>query len=135
MPLLLEIITPEGKALSTNATSVTFPTASGELTILPGHQPIIGQTTPGELSYLGEDGARDIYAIDSGFFRLVADKLSFLVEGATDTDKIDLAAIEDARERAQTALADAQKLDPAQVEELEQIIRFSMAQKLVKQKH
>lgn len=135
MPLTLEIITPEGITLSTSAQSVTFDSAEGELTILPGHQPILGQTKAGELDYVAVDGKANVYVIDNGFYRLLGDKLSFLVEGAADSAKIDLTAIEDARERAQKALADAQKLDPAQVEELERIVRFSMAQRLVKQRH
>jgi F-type H+-transporting ATPase subunit epsilon len=135
MPIRLEIVTPEGVALSVSVTSATLPSAEGQLTILPGHQPILGQIVAGELDYLGEDGKHGVFAIDNGFFRLLGDKLSFLVEGAADSSGIDLAAVEDARERAQKALADAQKLDPARVEELERILRFSMAQKLVKGKH
>ncbi len=133
MSLLLEIITPEGVSLSSPADSVTFPTASGQLTILPGHQPLLGQTQTGELVYkkAGDPEAR-VYAIDAGFFMLRGDKLSLLVEGAADAANIDLDVIKSAQERAQDALKNAQKMDPAEVEEFERIVRFSIAQRLIK---
>ena len=133
MALLLEIITPEGVSLSVPADSVTFPTASGQLTILPGHQPILGQTQTGELVYRAQSGER-VYAIDAGFFMLRGDKLSFLVEGAADAANIDLDIVKNAQERAQTALKNAQKMDPAEVEEFERIVRFAIAQRLIKQR-
>jgi len=131
--LTLEIITPEGIALTQETSSVTFPTAMGELTILPGHQPLLGQTQTGELTYLDETASR-VYAIDNGFFMLRGNKLSLLVEGAADAANIDLSAISSAQARAEEALKNAHKMDPAEVEEFERIMRFSMAQRLIKGK-
>jgi F-type H+-transporting ATPase subunit epsilon len=133
MPLTFEIITPEGSPLALAVDSVTLPTANGQITILPGHQPIIGQTVAGELIYRAQ-GQEHSYAIDIGFFTLQRDKLSLLVEGAADTAQIDMGAIEKARERALAALKNAEKLDPAEVEEFERIARFALAQKLIKKR-
>ena len=130
--LTLEIITPVGALLQTSARSVTFPSAQGQLTILPGHQPLIGQTIAGELTY-SSDQKINRYAIDNGFFRLQGDKLSLLVEGAADEAQINLETIESAQARAQEALKNGTKLDPAEVEEFERIVRFSIAQRLLKQ--
>ncbi len=131
--LLLEIITPDGVALRQETASVKFPTAMGELTILPSHQPIMGQTQTGELTYLA-DSQKHTYAIDNGFFMLEGDKLALLVEGAVDTAKIDLTAISSAQKRAEEALKNAEKMDAAEREEFERVVRFSMAQRLIKQK-
>ena len=132
-PIELQVITPEGAALTTPADSVSFPSAQGQLTILPGHQPIIGQTSAGELTYRNKSETK-AYAIDNGFFMLKGEKLSLLVEGAADEAKISLANIESAAARAQEALKNSTKLDPAEVEEFERIVRFSIAQRLIKQK-
>lgn len=131
--LTLEIITPEGVALTAQTAGVTFPTATGQLTILPGHQPILGQTLAGELSYRDNSQAHR-YAIDNGFFMLRGDKLSLLVEGAADEAKISLEAIKAAQDRAEAALINAAQLDPAQVEEFERIVRFAIAQRLMKER-
>lgn len=131
--LTLEIITPEGTALAHSAESVSFSSAQGQLTILPGHQPIMGQTQTGELTYKsGKETHR--YAIDNGFFMLRGDKLSMLVEGAADSDKISLEAIKNAETRARKALENAKTLDPAEVEEFERIVRFAIAQRLMKER-
>ena len=131
--LTLEIITPEGAALTASVDSVTFPSATGQLTVLPGHQPIMGQTQTGELTYKMQ-GTSHTYAIDNGFFMLKGDKLSLLVEGAADAAQISLEAIKSAQARAEAALKNAQKLDPAEVEEFERIVRFAIAQRLIKER-
>lgn len=133
MTLLLEIVTPEGVEIAAPVDFVTFPSAAGQLTLLPGHQPILGSTRTGELLYSAK-GEQKAYAIDNGFFMLRGDKLSLLVEGAADAAGIDLEKIKNAHERAKKALKNAQKLDPAEVEEFERIVRFSIAQRLVKEK-
>ena len=38
LSMILEIITPEGIVLAKSVDSVTFPTAEGTLTVLPGHE-------------------------------------------------------------------------------------------------
>jgi len=131
MALLLEIITPDGISLSSPVETVTMNTTAGQLTLLPGHAPLMGQTSTGELLYRDKQGSH-VYAIDKGFFLLKGDKLSLLVEGAVDSAAIDLAAIKDAQERAKAALASTQKMDPAEIEEFERIVRFTIAQQLIK---
>jgi F-type H+-transporting ATPase subunit epsilon len=131
MSLLLEIVTPDGVALSSPVDSVTMDTIDGQLTILASHQPLMGQTVAGELLYKDKTGSH-VYAIDTGFYLLKGDKLSLLVEGAVDSAAIDLAAIKDAQERAKAALASAKKMDPTEIEEFERIVRFSIAQQLIK---
>ena len=131
--LTLEIITPEGAALTRAVESVSFPSAQGQLTLLPGHQPIIGQTVTGELVYRSE-GHTHTYAIDNGFFMLKGEKLSLLVEGAAAAAQLSLESIKNAEARARQALQDAASLDPAEVEEFERIVRFAIAQRLIKER-
>jgi len=133
--LTLEIVTPEGTTLTAKTPRVTLPTASGQLTILPGHQPLLGKTVTGEVLYTENNTERD-FVVDNGFFMLQGDKLSLLVEGAVDSAAIDLKAIEEAQARAQAALQSSErsKMDPAEVEEFERIVRFTLAQRLVKKR-
>jgi F0F1-type ATP synthase epsilon subunit len=58
--------------------------------------------------------------------------LSVLTEAAIDVDKIDSEAVQAARQRAEEALAKASEegLDPAEVEKMEAVARFSIAQQL-----
>ena len=135
MSLILEIVTPENKVYSDRADSIVVPTVEGELGILPGHIPILAALKPGELVVSSGRGTEHL-AIDKGFAQVLGDKVSILTDGAISIEEIDLAAVEKARLRAEKALAEAETstIDPTELEKLETIVRFSVAQKLAKQK-
>ncbi len=135
MPLQLEIVTPEEKVYDESVDSVTLPTVQGEIGILPGHIPLLTSLQPGEIQ-LTSRGTTENLAIDKGFAQVFGDKVSVLTEGAINFEQIDLSAIADARTRAEQALAEAAEkgMDPAEVEQLEAIVRFSIIQRLAKQK-
>ena len=133
MSLLLEIVTPEKVVYSDKVESVVLPTTEGEVGVLSGHIPLLTSLAPGELQVITE-GKTEYLAVDRGFAQVLGDKVSVLTEGAIDIEEIDLSAVEDAQLRAEKALAEAaeQKMDPAEIERLETIVRFSLEQKLAK---
>ena len=134
MSLTVEIVTPDRRAYEGTADKVTLPTALGSIGILPGHQPITAVISAGEV-ILTVDGKVTRLAIDKGFVRVVADKVSVVTEAAIDEAKIDLKAVENAEARARQAVeaARGQKdVDPVEVAKMEQILRFALVQRLVK---
>lgn len=133
MPLVLEIVTPEKKAFSDFVESVVLPTSHGEIGVLPGHIPLLAMIEPGELQVIRQ-GKTEFLAIDRGFVEVLGDKVSVLTEQAIEVTAIDPKELDDARARAEKALEDAKKKgeDPAAVEEAERILRFAIAQKLVR---
>ena len=111
-----------------------LPTALGSIGILPGHQPITAVIAAGEVS-LTVDGKVTRLAIDKGFVRVVADKVSVVTEAAIDEAKIDLKSVENAEARAREAVEAArgqQEIDPVEIAKMEQILRFALVQRLVK---
>lgn len=136
MPLNLEIVTPEGKIYSQTIDSVVLPTLNGEIGILPGHIPLLTMLNPGELK-VSHAGHEESLAIDKGFVRVLGDTVSVLTEAAIEIAHIDIQAVEEAERRAQKALEEARftkQIDPAEIERLEAIARFAIAQKLTKQR-
>ncbi len=135
MPLTLEIVTPEKKVYSDTVDSVILPTDQGEINVLPGHQPLMSLLVSGELEAT-RNGHREYLAVDNGFIRVLHDTVSVITEAAIDVQEINLAEVEEARKRAEQALATAKelKLDPAEVERLEATARFAIAQQLVKKR-
>lgn len=135
--LAFEIVTPAGVVYSDESVaSVTLPTTAGELGILPGHIPLTAEVEPGEISIEASAGTIRL-AVDRGYARVIADRISVLAEAAIDVREIDLSAAEDAQKRAEAALEAARNqkaIDPAELEKLEAIARFAIAQKLVKTK-
>jgi len=134
MSLTVEIVTPDRRAFEGQADKVTLPTALGSIGILPGHQPITAVIAAGEV-ILTVDGKVSRLAIDQGFVRVLADKVSVVTEAAVDEAKIDLKSVENAEARAREAVAAARAqkdVDPAEVAKMEQILRFALVQRLVK---
>ncbi|MBQ6705644.1 MAG: ATP synthase F1 subunit epsilon [Opitutales bacterium] len=136
--MTFEIVTPTGIVYQAeNVNSVTLPTTSGELGILPGHIPLTAEIEPGEIDVETSAGTTKL-AVDKGYARVLADRVSVLAEAAIDVKAIDLSAVEDAQKRAEAALEAARhqkEIDPAELERLEAVARFAIAQKLVKSKH
>lgn len=133
MPLILEIVTPENRAYSNTVEGVVVPTTTGEIGVLPGHIPLLTQVAPGELR-VTRDGKTENLAVGRGFAQISADKVSVLAESAIEEEKIDEQAVEAAMKRAQEALAGKEDLDPAELERLEGVVRFAVAQLRVKKK-
>jgi F-type H+-transporting ATPase subunit epsilon len=133
MPLQLEIVTPEGMALEKSADSVVLPGALGEVGILPGHIPLTIMLDPGELR-IATGGGADSFIISRGFALVANDTVSVLTDAAVDEENIDEQMVEDAQRRAEEALAEKHELDPDEVERLESVVRFSVAQLLAKKK-
>jgi len=134
MSLTVEIVTPDRRAYEGTADKVTLPTALGSIGILPGHQPITAVIAAGEV-ILTVDGKVTRLAIDKGFVRVVADKVSVVTEAAIDEAKIDLKSVENAEARARAAVEAArgqQEIDPVEIAKMEQILRFALVQRLVK---
>lgn len=131
--LTLEIITPDEKVLSTEATQVVLPTESGEAGILTGHIPMVTKIVAGELKVIREGGTEFI-AVDHGFAKVLGNTISVLTEAAVDVQAIDLSEVESAQAKALEALAQAEAdgVDYDQLERLERNVQFLIAQKLAK---
>jgi F-type H+-transporting ATPase subunit epsilon len=134
MSFLLKIIVPERVVLEVNATSVILPSALGEIEILEGHLPIIGILEAGTVFYT-VDNQRIPIAVDCGFFKFSNATLVVLTEAAIDVKSLDESAIDMAVQRAQEALEKARtekQMDSEELDRLDKILRFNVAQKLTK---
>lgn len=131
--LTLEIITPDEKVLSTEATQVVLPTESGETGILTGHIPMVTKIVAGELKVI-KPGGTEFIAVDQGFAKVLGNTISVLTEAAVDVNEIDLSEVESAQARALEALkqAEAEGVDYDQLEQLEKNVQYLIAQKLAK---
>jgi F-type H+-transporting ATPase subunit epsilon len=127
MPLTLEIVTPAARVYSDTIDTVVIPTLDGEIGILPGHIPLLTQVNDGELR-VTKDGKTQALVVGAGFAQILGDKVSVLAESAIEEAQIDENAVEEALRRAEDALKGKQSLEAAEIERLEGIVRFSVAQ-------
>lgn len=94
------LITPEKIALEAEVDSITVPTVTGEITILPQHVALVSQLGSGELTLRQKDREHH-YAVSGGFLSVAQDEVEILAESADSADDIDAQQAEAAKERAE----------------------------------
>lgn len=103
--LTLDVVTQETRLLTAEAKQITAETAAGEITILPGHIPLVSKLKEGLLRYLDEQGKEQVLAIFGGFLELNGDgKCSILADSAVRAGDIDVARVKQAQQEAQAKL-------------------------------
>lgn len=107
--LTLDIVTQEKRLLTAETRQVTAETVDGEITILPGHIPLLTRLKEGLLRY-DDRGHEDIVAIFGGFLEVdEAGKVSVLADAAVRAKDIDLAKVKAAQVAAQETLRDKKR--------------------------
>ena len=101
MPLTLEIVTPEQRALTVQCDEVRLTGVQGGFGVRPGHTPLVATLAPGELSY-DAAGSTHRYAAGEGFAEISDDRVRVLVEEVLRADQLDA-------QRTARELADARK--------------------------
>ncbi|TCO57355.1 F0F1 ATP synthase subunit epsilon [Actinocrispum wychmicini] len=104
----VELVAVERRLWSGRATMVIAQTTEGELGVLAGHEPLLGQLVEGGVVKIRTvDGETVVAAVHGGFLSVTGDGVSILAESAELADEIDVeqaraevAAAEDADARA-----------------------------------
>ena len=76
-----DLVSPERKLASGQATSVLIPGADGDLTAMPDHAPLVTTLRPGIL-IVEMDGGRQEFAVTGGFAQVSADGTTVLADEA-----------------------------------------------------
>jgi F-type H+-transporting ATPase subunit epsilon len=104
--LHFEIITPDKIVYSDEIDSITLPTTEGEITILPGHIPIVAPTTFGEITIKKANETHHM-AVMGGFVETSNNKVRLLADAAELADEIDERRAQEALKRAEKAKLEA----------------------------
>src|SRR6478736_5847970 len=110
MPLLLEIVTPERQVFSDQVDAVVCPGIEGELGVLPHHAPLLTTLGVGELR-IRKGGTEEFFAIAGGFLQVRPDRVVVMAETADMASDIDLEKANEARREAERALEGAAQTD------------------------
>lgn len=82
--MTLEILTPERKLFSGDVYGVQMPGISGSFEVLDKHAPLVSALKQGRLKVLRDKQHATLYDIQSGFVEVLNNKVTVLVEGATE---------------------------------------------------
>ena len=101
--LKFELVTPHRKVVSEEVDEITATGTIGEFGILPGHTAFLTSLKIGELSYK-KGGAVQYLAVNTGYFEVVNDVVTVLVDSSERASEIDLERAKKAQARAEEAL-------------------------------
>jgi F-type H+-transporting ATPase subunit epsilon len=86
--ITLEIVTPDGVALSEQVEGLTAPSVEGEFGVYPGHRPLLAALRTGLVSY-DKEGHEVRVAVGPGFVEVFEDKALLLTDRFITKDQVD----------------------------------------------
>ena len=99
--LHVELVSVESKVWSGEATQVTARTTEGDIGVLPGHAPLLGQLADGGIVTIYEAGGSEVLAaVHGGFLSVTDEGVTVLAEIAELSGDIDTGRAKAALERA-----------------------------------
>jgi F-type H+-transporting ATPase subunit epsilon len=101
----VELVSAERRLWSGEAEMVVARTTEGEIGILPGHAPVLGELASGLLRVIQPGGTEVVAAIHGGFLSVSATGVSVLADIAELADDIDLTRAQAAYDKAQHSFA------------------------------
>ncbi|GGO29229.1 ATP synthase epsilon chain 1 [Gemmobacter aquaticus] len=113
--LQFDLVSPERKLASVQATEVQIPGTDGDMTAMEGHAATITTLRPGILKVIGPQGTQ-AFAVTGGFAEIGASAVTVLAERAIPTEELTGAVVDDlvAEARSLVAKAPADQKDAAE---------------------
>ncbi|RDI42614.1 F0F1 ATP synthase subunit epsilon [Nocardia mexicana] len=89
----VDLVAIERRLWSGKASLVIAETIEGQIGILPGHEPLLGQLVEGgTVTIVSTEGERIVAAVHGGFFSVTASTVRILAESAEFAADVDVAA-------------------------------------------
>ena len=135
MTLKFELTTPERIVMKDEFDSATIPTQEGEITVLPGHLPLVANLVSGMITL--RKGREETYmAVSGGFVEVQPNsKIIILADTAERAEELDMAKVEAARERAQKLLTEKHNMDDVSAAGALAALERELARARVARKH
>jgi F-type H+-transporting ATPase subunit epsilon len=100
--LRVAVVSVEREVWSGEASSVTARTTEGDIGVLPGHAPVLGQLAEGGVVRIVEPGGGEVLAaVHGGFLSVTEQGVTVLAEVAELASDIDVSRAQQALSRAQ----------------------------------
>lgn len=103
MTIRCEIVSQDKSVFEGDADVVIIPTKQGQLSILPGHAPLLAMLDLGLIT-VRKDDHEEVFTVTGGFLEVQPDIITILADASESVDDIDVRRAEEARERARKLL-------------------------------
>ncbi len=124
-----DLVSPERRLASVQATEVQIPGADGDMTVMAGHAPTITTLRPGVLRVAGPSGT-DEYVVSGGFAEITGEGVSVLAEESLHRDEMNQSIYDRMLDQARDAHAKAQetfKNEPGPVDDAAKLLSDMVA--------
>jgi F-type H+-transporting ATPase subunit epsilon len=118
-----DLVSPERRVASLEATSVQIPGADGDMTAMPGHAPLITTLRPGILRVESTGGTQE-YVVTGGFAE-IGENLSVLAERALPREEMTQETFDAILEEARAALNNAKEVsvnEPGRIDDAAKLL-------------
>jgi F-type H+-transporting ATPase subunit epsilon len=102
--IMVDVVSAEESVFSGEADFVALPGDQGELGILPGHTPLITRIRPGAVR-IQSNGKEELIFVAGGILEVQPKAVTVLADTAIRGDDLDEAKADEARRKAEEALA------------------------------
>ncbi|QMU07945.1 F0F1 ATP synthase subunit epsilon [Levilactobacillus suantsaii] len=110
--LSVSIVTPDGRVYDNDGTFLAVTTKLGQLGIMPNHVPVISSLEV-DVVRVKHDDTEDKIAVNGGFLEFSNNTATIVADSAERQDDIDVARAENARQRAEKSIKQAQSAHDA----------------------
>ena len=133
--LTLEVATPLGLVLRTEAENVAAPSVQGEFGVFAGHLPVLAALKPGVVKYRVA-GKSHVAAVGAGFVEGGPSKMLLLCDVFARPDDIDEAGVKEELAEAEQALVRfSERYEGTRYEELQRTVDWCLARLEAKAEH
>jgi F-type H+-transporting ATPase subunit epsilon len=122
----LEVVTPERKLVSVDAKEVVVPGIDGYFGVLPGHAPFLTRLGVGEIAYKDGQGTHFLAAAD-GVVEVLPHRVTILAALCEPAQEIDIQRAREAKQRAEAAMKEAQKMSDQDMLMIELSLKKALA--------
>ena len=129
----VDIVSAEGQIFSGEASLVVVPASEGDIGIAPRHAPLLTELRPVAVRVQSEVQEERLFYVTGGLLEIQPNAVMVLADSALRPDQLDVDGAEEARKKAEEALAGATEksdIEKAQRDLAEASARYRALKKL-----
>ncbi|NRD71862.1 F0F1 ATP synthase subunit epsilon [Shewanella sp. VB17] len=107
MTVKLDIVSAENSIFSGLVAHLQVTGSEGDIGVMPGHAPLLTHIKPGMARIVKQDGKEEVFYLSGGILEVQPFSVSVLADVVLRADEIDEKAAEEAKRRAESAMAGA----------------------------
>ncbi|MDX9970932.1 MAG: ATP synthase F1 subunit epsilon [Candidatus Gracilibacteria bacterium] len=129
----LQIVTPDKTLYQSEVSYVVVPALDGQISVLPGHIPLITAIKPGEIKIVN-DSNEEFFSITKGVLETDGKSVTILADSGERAEEIDETRAQEAMNRAKEMMSKEYKDKVSYADAISELERATSRLKIVKKR-